>query len=63
MTPEVIVDSRSGLANVFVRRFEAVTRNAVAARGRFTCALPGGSMAGLARTLLPRAGAVSNLSL
>ena len=45
MRPEVIVDTRSALANVFLHRFEAKTRDAVAARGRFTCALPGGSVA------------------
>ena len=45
MKPEVIVDTRSALASVLVRRFEAVARDAVAARGRFTCALPGGSVA------------------
>ena len=45
MKPEVIVDARSALANIFVRRFETVARAATTARGRFTCALPGGSVA------------------
>jgi 6-phosphogluconolactonase len=45
MKPEVIVETRSALARVFVRRFEAAAGDAVAARGRFACALPGGSVA------------------
>src|SRR5262245_7589374 len=45
MRPEVIVATREALAGVFVRRFEALARDSVALRGRFTCALPGGSVA------------------
>lgn len=45
MSPEVIVDSRDALASLFVGRFEASVRDAVAAHGRFACALPGGSVA------------------
>lgn len=45
MTPEVIVDAPAALAPLFVRRFESAARNAIATRGRFACALPGGSVA------------------
>lgn len=42
---EVIVDAREALADLVLRRFEAAARTAIAARGRFACALPGGSVA------------------
>ena len=45
MHPEVIVDAPEALAGPFVRRFETAARSAIAARGRFACALPGGSVA------------------
>src|SRR5215831_5620536 len=45
MRPEVIVDTREALAGVFAGRFEALALDAVARRGRFTCAMPGGSVA------------------
>jgi len=45
MAPEVIVDAQEALAGVFVRRFEAAARDALAADRRFTCVLPGGSVA------------------
>src|SRR5262245_16068181 len=45
MPPEIVVDSRDALASSLARRFEAAVRDAVQARGRFGCALPGGSVA------------------
>ncbi len=45
MTPEVIVSPSPELARVFAGRFTAESRAAIAARGRFACALPGGSVA------------------
>ena len=50
MRPEIIVDTREGLASTASARFEAAVRDAVAARGKFGCALPGGSVA---ETLFP----------
>ena len=50
MDPEVIVDARPALAMGFAGRFEAAARDAIAAHGRFACAVPGGSVA---RTFLP----------
>src|SRR5688572_3948825 len=47
---EIVVDTRERLVVEFVRRFERHSANAVAARGRFSLAIPGGSVA---RTLLP----------
>jgi 6-phosphogluconolactonase len=48
---EVVVDAREALADVVLHRFEATARTAIAARGRFACALPGGSVA---EAFLPR---------
>jgi 6-phosphogluconolactonase len=45
MPPEIVVDSRDGLARTAAARFDALVRGAVAARTRFSCALPGGSVA------------------
>src|SRR5262249_52669782 len=45
MNPELIVDTPARLARVFADRFGALAREAIAARGRFSCALPGGSVA------------------
>jgi len=45
MQPELIIDTPPVLARVFADRFVARAREAMAARGRFTCALPGGSVA------------------
>lgn len=45
MRPEVRIDSPQALAQLFRARFEAEAKAAIAARGRFTCALPGGSVA------------------
>ena len=42
---EVVVDGRDALAAVAASRFEVTARSAIATRGRFTCALPGGSVA------------------
>jgi len=49
--PEVIVDAPLALAAPLVGRFEALAGSAIASRGRFTCALPGGSVA---NTFFPR---------
>ena len=46
----MIVDARPALAMGFAGRFEAAARDAIAAHGRFACAVPGGSVA---RTFLP----------
>ncbi len=43
--PELDVDTRERLIPKFVRRFELTAQRAVAAHGRFSCALPGGSVA------------------
>jgi 6-phosphogluconolactonase len=48
--PEIVIDTPAGLARVFADRFAAEARTAIAARGRFSCALPGGSVA---ETFLP----------
>jgi 6-phosphogluconolactonase len=45
MEPEVRIDSIRALAREFVSRFEEDARGAIGARGRFACALPGGSVA------------------
>jgi len=45
MKPELIVETPVKLAHVFADRFAALAREAIAARGRFSCALPGGSVA------------------
>jgi len=56
--PEIVIDAPAALARVFADRFAAEARAAITARGRFTCALPGGSVAEtffpvLARTPVP----------
>src|SRR5215470_658352 len=43
--PEISVATPEALARVFADRFAAQARAAIAARGRFSCALPGGSVA------------------
>jgi 6-phosphogluconolactonase len=48
--PEVVVDAPEALARAFADRFAAAAHAAIAARGRFSCALPGGSVA---ETLFP----------
>jgi 6-phosphogluconolactonase len=45
VNPEVIVDAPASLAHLFAARFEAAARGAIARHGRFSCALPGGSVA------------------
>lgn len=45
MKPELVIDSPAALARIFSERFLALARTAIAARGRFACALPGGSVA------------------
>ncbi len=47
MEPEIVVDTRAGIARTAVARFASLGRAAVAARGRFACAVPGGSVAEL----------------
>ena len=51
MAPEIIVDKPADLPEIFVRRFEDEARAAFDARGRFSLALPGGSVA---TSLFPR---------
>lgn len=43
--PEIVIDTPAALARVFADRFAAKARAAIAARRRFSCALPGGSVA------------------
>ena len=45
MRPEVVVHSRDALVALAAERFAAAVRDAVAKRGLFSCALPGGSVA------------------
>jgi 6-phosphogluconolactonase len=45
MRPEIVVDTREGLVRAASERFERLVRDAVAQRGRFSCAVPGGSVA------------------
>jgi 6-phosphogluconolactonase len=51
MRVETLVDKAESLAESLAGRFEAAAREGVAARGRFTVALPGGSVA---TTFFPR---------
>jgi 6-phosphogluconolactonase len=58
MPPEIVVDTHEALARLLTGRFEKAVRDAVRERGRFACALPGGSVAevffpALARLDLP----------
>jgi 6-phosphogluconolactonase len=50
MQPEIVVDTHEKLVGTAVERFERMVRDAVVARGLFSCALPGGSVA---ETLFP----------
>jgi 6-phosphogluconolactonase len=45
MKPEIVIDTPAALARVFAERFVAAARAAIARRGTFSCALPGGSVA------------------
>lgn len=51
MLPEILLGAPQKLAEVLARRLEDAGRAAIAARGRFALALPGGTTA---QTLLPR---------
>jgi 6-phosphogluconolactonase len=55
MPPEIVTAAPEALARVFVERFAAEARTAIAARGRFSCALPGGSVAETFFPVLARA--------
>jgi 6-phosphogluconolactonase len=56
MTLEILVDSRHGLVEACAARFEEAAGRAVAERGRFAVALPGGSVAITFFPRLARAG-------
>jgi 6-phosphogluconolactonase len=45
MRAEIVVDTRKGLAGTAAARFEELVRSTLAAQDRFSCALPGGSVA------------------
>ena len=45
MRPEIVVDMPEGLVRIAVERFGRLVHDAVALRGLFACALPGGSVA------------------
>ena len=55
MKPEIVIDTPDTLARLFADRFAAEARAAIAARGQFSCALPGGSVAETLFPLLVRA--------
>jgi 6-phosphogluconolactonase len=48
---EILTDTPGALSAELLRRFETAARSAIAARGRFSCVLPGGSVA---RTFFPQ---------
>jgi len=50
MKPEIVIDTPEALARHFAERFATEAQAAIAARGLFSCALPGGSVA---ETFLP----------
>lgn len=52
---EVMIDAPATLAHRFAERFAEEARTAIAARGRFSCALPGGSVAEIFFPVLARA--------
>jgi 6-phosphogluconolactonase len=54
MQPEIVIDAPEALATVFANRFAAQAGVAIAARGRFSCALPGGSVAEIFFPVLAR---------
>jgi 6-phosphogluconolactonase len=54
MQPEIVIDVPEALATVFANRFAAQAGVAIAARGRFSCALPGGSVAEIFFPVLAR---------
>src|SRR5262249_31333349 len=45
MSPAIVVETRDGVVHTAVERFERLAQDAISARGRFSCALPGGSVA------------------
>jgi len=53
--PEIVIDAPEALARVFADRFATEARAAIAARGQFACALPGGSVAETFFPVLARA--------
>jgi 6-phosphogluconolactonase len=53
--PEIVTDTPDALARMFADRFAAESRAAIAARARFSCALPGGSVAETFFPVLARA--------
>lgn len=53
--PEVVIAMPEALARVFADRFVAEAATAIGARGRFSCALPGGSVAETFFPILARA--------
>jgi 6-phosphogluconolactonase len=55
MQPEIVIATPEELARVFADRFTAQAHAAIAARGRFSCALPGGSVAETFFPVLARA--------
>jgi 6-phosphogluconolactonase len=55
LTPEVVVAERAALASQFAARVAEASRAAVTGRGRFSCALPGGSVAEAFFPVLARA--------
>jgi 6-phosphogluconolactonase len=58
LKPEIVIDAPAALARVFADRFAAAARAAIAARGRFSCALPGGSVAEMFFPVLARAAVI-----
>lgn len=54
MEPIILVEDIDALVSTAAARFEQLARDAVAARGRFACALPGGSVAERLFPLLAR---------
>jgi 6-phosphogluconolactonase len=50
MRPEIVVETPDGIARTAATRLESLARTAIAGRGRFSCAVPGGSVA---ETLFP----------
>jgi len=55
MKPEIVIDTSAALARVFADRLVADAAAAIAARGQFSCALPGGSVAETFFPVLARA--------
>jgi len=45
MKPDIVIDTPARLAHTFADCFATIAREAIAARGHFSWALPGGSVA------------------